>query len=41
MAESNPTVTFVKQEEEQPSGGWNYPTIPLPPTVYDPHNDMH
>jgi hypothetical protein len=41
MAESNPTVTFVKQEEEQPSGGWNRPTTPLPPTVYDPHDDMH
>jgi hypothetical protein len=41
MAESNPTVTFVKQEEEQPSGGWNRPTTPIPPTVYDPHDDMH
>jgi hypothetical protein len=41
MAESNPTVTFIKQEEEQPSGGWNHPTTPLAPTVYDPHDDMH
>jgi hypothetical protein len=41
MAESNPTVTFAKREEEQLSGGWNHPATPLPPTVYDPHDDMH
>jgi hypothetical protein len=41
MAEPNPTVTFVKQEEEQLSGSWNYPAIPLPPTIYNPHNDMY
>jgi hypothetical protein len=41
MAESNPTVTFVKQEEEQPLGGWNRPATPLPPTIYNPHDDMH
>jgi hypothetical protein len=41
MAEANPMVTFVKQEQEQPSGGWNHPATPLPPTIYDPHDDMH
>jgi hypothetical protein len=41
MAESNPTVTFIKQEEEQPLGSRNCPATPLPPTVYDPHDDMH
>jgi hypothetical protein len=38
MEGSNPTVTFVKQEEEQLSNGQNYPMIPLPPTTYDLHN---
>jgi hypothetical protein len=41
MAESNRTVTFAKQEEEQPLGGWNHPATPLPTTTYDPHDDMH
>jgi hypothetical protein len=41
MAEPNPTVTFVEHQEEQPSGGWNRPAIPLPATTYDPHDDMH
>jgi hypothetical protein len=41
MEGSNPAMTFVKQEEEQPSNGQNRPMIPLPPTTYDPHNDMH
>jgi hypothetical protein len=41
MAESNPTVTFAKQEEEQPLGSWNHPATPLPTTTYDPHDDMH
>jgi hypothetical protein len=41
MAESNPIVTFVKQEEEQPLGSWNRPATPLPPTIYNPHDDMH
>jgi hypothetical protein len=40
MAEPNPTVTFVQQGEEQPSGGWNRPATPLPTTTYDPHDDM-
>jgi hypothetical protein len=41
MAESNPTVTLAKQEEEQPLAGWNRPATPLPATTYNPHDDMH
>jgi hypothetical protein len=41
MEGSNPAITFVKQEEEQPSNGRNRPATPLPPTTYDLHNDMH
>jgi hypothetical protein len=41
MAESNPTITFINQEEEQPSGSGNRPTIPLPPMVYNPHDNIH
>jgi hypothetical protein len=41
MEQSNPTVTFVKQEEEQLSNGQNHPMIPLLSTTYDLHNDMH
>jgi hypothetical protein len=41
MAELNRIVTFVKQEEEQPLGGWNRPATPLPPMAYDPHDDIY
>jgi hypothetical protein len=40
MAESIPTITFIKQEEEQLLGSWNCPITPLLPTIYNPHDNM-
>jgi hypothetical protein len=33
--------TIMKQEKEQPAGGWNRPLTPLPTTTYTPHEDLH
>jgi hypothetical protein len=41
MTKSIPTITFIKQEEELPLGGWNCPTTPLPPTLYNAHDDIY
>jgi ribosomal protein L32 len=32
---------IMKQEKEQPAGGWNRPLTPLPTTTYTPHEDLH
>jgi hypothetical protein len=41
MADSTPTITLIKQEEEQPSGGWNHPATPLPPTIHNALDDIY
>jgi hypothetical protein len=31
----------MKQEKEQPMGGWNRPLTPLPTMTYTPYEDLH
>jgi hypothetical protein len=41
VAELIPTVTVIKQEEEQLLGGWNRAITPHPPIIYNPRDIMH